>query len=112
MRPINPTRRLVLEAAVRLPDGAGGWAEAWAPLGTLWADIRPGLGRREADEFAARARQPLRAYVRGAPPGAPSRPVPGQRFREGPRTYAIRAVTEADGRGSWLVCVCEEEVPA
>jgi head-tail adaptor len=35
-------RRLVLEAASRLPDGAGGYAETWVVLGELWADIRSG----------------------------------------------------------------------
>jgi Bacteriophage head-tail adaptor len=97
---------------VRVPDGSGGYAETWQALGTLWADIRPGSGRREADEFAARAAVPLRVHVRGAPAGAPSRPVPGQRFREGSRVYAIHAVAEADPRGAWLVCHCLEEVPA
>jgi len=29
------SRRLVLEAPVRVPDGAGGVIESWASLGTL-----------------------------------------------------------------------------
>lgn len=112
MRPFNATRPLTLEGAVRLADASGGYSESWQALGTLWADIRPGAGRREADEFAARAAVPLRVHVRGAPAGAPSRPVPGQRFREGTRLYSILAVAEADPRGAWLVCHCVEEVPA
>lgn len=112
MRPFNATRPLVLEAALRVPDASGGYAETWQAVGTLWADIWPGSGRREADEFAARAALPLRVHVRGAPAGAPSRPLAGQRFREGARVYAIHAVAEADPRGAWLVCHCLEEVPA
>jgi head-tail adaptor len=109
MRPINPTRRLVLEGVQRTPDGMGGFVETWAPRGTLWADIRPGVGREVADAFLARPEVALRIHVRGAPVGAPSRPVAGERFREGDRVYAIRAVTEADPRGAWLVCFCVEE---
>jgi head-tail adaptor len=46
--------------------------------------------------------------VRGAPVGAPSRPVAGQRFREGARIYPILAVAEADPEGRYLVCHAEE----
>ena len=109
MRPVNPTRRLVLEAAQRSPDGMGGFAETWVARGTLWADIRPGQGREVADSFVARPEVGLRVFVRGAPVGAPSRPVAGERFREGDRIYPIRAVAEADPRGAWLICFCVEE---
>ncbi|MCE8471036.1 head-tail adaptor protein, partial [Rhodovulum sulfidophilum] len=50
--------------------------------------------------------------VRGAPPGAPSRPAAGQRFREGTRYFHIRAVTEHDARGLYLACYAEEEIGA
>jgi head-tail adaptor len=53
-----------------------------------------------------------RIVVRAAPPGAPSRPQAGQRFREGGRLFAIRAVAEAGGAGRFLVCFAEEEVSA
>lgn len=112
MRAPNPTRRLVLEAVERVPDGMGGFAETWVARGTLWADVRPGAGRELADGFRARPEVALRVLVRGAPVGAPSRPVAGERFREGTRVYPIRAVTEADARGAWLVCVCVEEAGA
>ena len=37
-------RQLLLEDPVRIPDGAGGFAITWQPLGTLWAEVsaRPG----------------------------------------------------------------------
>lgn len=112
MRGVNLTRRLTLEEAVRLPDGMGGYVESWVARGVLWADVRPGAGRRIEDERAPRASVPCRILVRGAPVGAPSRPRPGQRFREGPRIFHIRAVAEADRRGSYLTCFAEEEGPA
>ena len=101
-------RRLVLEAAERVADGSGGYAEAWAPLGTLWADVRPRGGR---EEFVAGRPRPVVRYrilVRAAAPGAPSRPLPGQRLREGERVFRILTVTEAGPDGRHLEIVAEE----
>lgn len=106
---VTLNRRLVLEAPTRTPDGAGGFTLAWDALGTLWAAIAPGAPRLQDQPGAAEARQPLRITLRGAPHGAPSRPVPGQRFREGSRLYAITAVTEADPAGRFLLCLAREE---
>lgn len=101
-------RRLVLEAVERAADGVGGYVEAWAPLGTLWADVRPRGGR---EEFVAGRPRPLVGYrilVRGAPAGAPSRPRPGQRLRDGEWVLRILTVTEADPAGRHLEIVAEE----
>ncbi|GKY88729.1 head-tail adaptor protein [Sinisalibacter aestuarii] len=103
-------RKLVLEAPVRLPDGAGGFATTWEVLGTLWAEIRPGAGRERAVELMTVATLPLRITVRAAPEGAPSRPVPEQRFRAGQRVFRILAVTEADAGAQYLSCFAQEEV--
>ncbi|MBC7139055.1 MAG: head-tail adaptor protein [Defluviimonas sp.] len=105
-------RRLHLEQAQRVADGAGGYATEWAVLGTLWASIAPGTGTERAGEFVTLASVPCRITVRGAPVGAPSRPRPDQRLREGPRVFRILAVTEADARGAYLTCFAREEVPA
>ena len=48
--------------------------------------------------------------MRGAPQGAPSRPLPGQRLRDGARLFAIDAVTEVVPGGAYLVCHAHEEV--
>lgn len=105
-------RELVLEAEVAAPDGAGGLVRGWAVVGRLWAEVAPGSGALAAGEEVPLARQPLRITVRGAAVGAPSRPVPGQRFRDGARVYAILAVTERDPDGRYLVCAAREEEPA
>lgn len=104
-------RRLVLEGQARTADGAGGFETAWVPLGTLWAEVRPGPGRDAAGTEVTRSDVAFRITVRGAAPGAPSRPQPEQRFRDGGRTFRILAVTEADASGSHLVCFAREEVP-
>lgn len=104
------TRALVLETPQRSPDGAGGYAESWAALGTLWAEVAPRRGRDTQAGGLPLAAQPARILVRAAPPGSPARPAPGQRFAEGARRWRIEAVTEADARGLYLACDVTEEV--
>ncbi len=106
------TRSLVLEAPVRAPDGAGGYAESWAALGALWAEVVPGSGRDVAGQEVTLASVAYRVTVRGAVQGAASRPKPGQRFRDGARLFAILAVSERDPAGQYLLCFTREEVPA
>jgi head-tail adaptor len=105
-------RRLVIEERVSLPDGAGGYAVSWRPLGTVWADVRArGLG----EDFVAAHERPrvrYRILLRGAPVGAPSRPRPDQRLREGDRVFNILAVAEAGPDGRFLEVAAEEGVQA
>lgn len=110
MKPPVLNRKLVLEAPVQVPDGAGGYSTTWEARGTLWAEIRPGTGREKAAEFMTVATIPFRITVRAAPEGAASRPVPEQRFRSGNRIFTIKAVTEADAAQHYLVCFAQEEV--
>lgn len=112
MNDVVLNRPLVLEGAVRLADGSGGFTEAWTTLGTLWAEVMPGSGRDVAGEEAFFATVPYRITVRGAVQGAPSRPKPDQRFRDGARVFVILAVSERDPEGRYLMCFAREEVPA
>lgn len=112
VRPPHLSRRLVLEDPDRLPDGAGGHLEVWRPLGELWAEIRPGMGRERRQDFAVISAVHYRVIVRAAPPGAASRPRPEQRFREGSRLLRIHAVGDHDPAGRYLVCFAYEEVAA
>lgn len=103
-------RPLVLEGPVRVSDGAGGYAVNWQVLGTLWAQVAARTGREVADITAPVSRVVYRITVRAAPVGAPSRPRPEQRFRDGARLLKILAVAEADAQGRWLICDAQEEV--
>jgi len=103
-------RKLLLEEPLQTPDGAGGYSESWAPLGTLWAEVSPGTGSESAGQFLTLSSVPYKITVRGAPEGAPSRPKPDQRFREGTRIYRILAVAERDAQGRYLTCFSREEV--
>lgn len=101
---------LILEAPERVSDGAGGYVQGWMALGTLWAEIRARTGRETAQSGAHISRTGYRITVRGAPYGAPARPLPEQRFRDGDRVFTIQAVAERDGDGRYLVCYADEEV--
>ena len=105
-------RKLILEEAQRVPDGSGGFTTTWVELGPIFAEVKAGTGRERAGEFVTLSTVPYRITVRAAPQGAPSRPKPDQRFREGTRLFRILAVTEEDPRGHYLTCFANEEVPA
>ena len=107
---VHLTRRLVLEAPERAPDGAGGFAETWVALGTLWAELVARTGRERGGESVPVSATAYRITVRAAPVGATARPRPGQRFREGARVFRIEAVAERDAGARFLVCFAEEEV--
>lgn len=111
MKAPHLNRALELEAATRVPDGAGGFATTWTALGRLWAEVTPGSGRDPAGEELILTSVPYRITVRAAPVGAQTRPKPEQRFREGSRLFAILAVTERDPAGHYLTCFCREEAP-
>ena len=107
------SRRLTLETRERVPDGAGGFVEAWVALGDHWAELKPGKGRELDRDFVAAMSVPWTITVRAAPVGRASRPRPDQRFREGARAFRILAVAEADRAGRFLTChALEEEVAA
>jgi head-tail adaptor len=106
------SRQMVLEEGQRLPDGAGGYSTAWTALGTLWAAVEPISGHERAGESVTVSAVNYRITVRAARQGAPSRPKPDQRFREGGRVFRITAVAEVGGAGHYLTCYATEEVLA
>lgn len=110
MRVPHLSRSLVLESPVRQPDNAGGFVETWTALGSLWADVTLRTGRERDEAGAPVSTVGWKIAIRSAPVGAPSRPRPGQRFREGRRVFVIQAVAERDPFGRYLTCFVEEEV--
>lgn len=103
-------RRLDLEEPQQVIDGAGGFAKQWVTLGTIWADIQSRSGRETSGEAVSLSSTRYRVIVRAAPYGAPSRPIAGQRLRDGGRVFNIEAVAEYDSDLRYLVCFCDEEV--
>ena len=105
-------RALILETPERVPDGAGGFQTFWTAIGLHWAHVDTRSAGEVAGVGSAVSVVKMRITVRGAPVGAPSRPKPEQRFREGDRLYQIQAVTDADRDGRYLTCHVTEEVAA
>lgn len=111
MRVPRLARRLALQEARRLPDGAGGFRESWEEVAVLWAEARAVSGREHLSDEVNLARIAWRITVRGAPAGSPLRPRPDQRLTDGARAFIILAVAEADPAGRFLTCFCREEEP-
>ncbi len=101
-------RKLVLEERNMVLDGAGGLTGGWIARGLLWADVSARTGRESVAAGIEQATVSTRIIVRGAPEGAASRPRPDQRFREGDRLFDIKAVTEIDQSGKYLLCYTVE----
>lgn len=109
---VRLNRLLTLEERVAEPDGAGGRTVTWRALGALWAEM---TARSAREDFVAGRPLPRVSYrirIRAAPVGAPSRPLPEQRLREGGRVFDILAVAEADPTGRYLEILAEEGVAA
>lgn len=104
------TRKLVLEERLDAPDGAGGFTEGWQALGTHWGDVRLRSGRLERGEASARSRASHTVWIRAVGHAQPSRPRPGQRFRDGSRVFLIRSVADARSGEPLLECLTDEEV--
>lgn len=107
-RPVRLTRRLVLEERSAEADGAGGVTVVWQPLGTLWAEVTARRGREDFVAGQVLPRVTYRILVRGALPGAASRPRPEQRLREEARVFDILTVSEFDPHGRYLEILAEE----
>jgi head-tail adaptor len=101
---------LILETPEQVGDGAGGFHQVWAAVGTHWAEITVRSGRETATSGTAISRVTCKIVVRGAPWGSPERPKPQQRFRHGTRVFTIEAVAERDPEGRYLTCFAQEEL--
>ena len=108
MRAPDLTRLLTLEARDAAPDGGGGVAARWTPLGTHWAEVRPSAAAERTLGGVEISQVTHKIMLRWAPFGAPSRPIASQRFREGARVFDILGVTEADTRNAWLIAWVRE----
>ncbi|MEM1344695.1 MAG: head-tail adaptor protein [Pseudomonadota bacterium] len=99
--------RLTLESPVATPDGGGGSAIVWTPLGVLWAEIVATAGREITSGDRPTSRVSHRITVRRARTPA-DRPRPEQRLTGLGRTFAIRAVADDDPRALTLTLWAEE----
>jgi SPP1 family predicted phage head-tail adaptor len=97
--------RMVLEAPVETPDGAGGVTRAYADSATLWAKVAPvaARGNVEADDPGATITH--RIVIRSGPEVSTR-----HRLREGARVFRIVALRDRDGDGRFLEIHAQERV--
>lgn len=97
------TKRLTLQAVARTPDGQGGYAEAWADVATVWAQLEPlsGYERMQAQKLDA----PLshKAMIRYRP-GLTT----AMRAVYQGRVLDIKEVIDVDEARRWLKLRCVE----
>ena len=104
------TRRLVLSRADESADGAGGTTRDWRERGALWAEVRMRSGGLAVTEFGRSPRLQVRITTHELPEGHEMRPGPGDRLRDGLRTFEVQAVHCGDRR--FLVVLASEVVVA
>jgi SPP1 family predicted phage head-tail adaptor len=99
-------RRLVLEQPVATPDGAGGMVIAFAPLATVWAEVRwiSGDERFVAGRPEQAARHAITLRWRGDV-------TAGMRFVGDGAVFGIVSAGDPTGERRRLVCQCEEISP-
>jgi SPP1 family predicted phage head-tail adaptor len=96
-------RRLVLEAPVETPDGAGGVSRGYETVATIWAEVTPLSARGEVVAADAGATRAYRILVRVGP-DITSR----HRLRDGARVFRIVSVRAADASRRFVEIRAEE----
>lgn len=86
-------RRLVLEAPVETPDGAGGVTRSYQSVATVWAAVTPIAAHGAVAAAAAGAVASHRIVIR-----AGREVTTRHRLRDGARLYRVVAVAERGGR--------------
>jgi SPP1 family predicted phage head-tail adaptor len=98
-------RRLVLEAPVETPDGAGGVTRSYTDVTTLWAAIRPAGAEGDIVAAASGATVTHRILIR-----ARSELTTRHRLREGSRIFRIVALRDQDGTRRFTEIAAEERI--
>jgi SPP1 family predicted phage head-tail adaptor len=97
--------RLVLEAPVETPDGAGGVARDYDTIGSLWAKMTPVGMRNDVDADDPGATLTHRIVIRRR-----SDVTTRHRLRLGARVYRILALRDEDEGGRFIEISAQERV--
>lgn len=96
-------QRLILEAPVETPDGAGGVARSYESAATLWASVVPVSARDQMDAAQRGVTVTHRIALRYSA-DISSR----HRFRDGARIFRIVSLRDHDGRKRVLDILADE----
>ena len=95
---------LVLEQATPTPDGAGGFAETWTEIATVFARLQPIVAREKFGADQTLEEVTHRVTIRHRPDVAS-----GMRFVLGDRVLPILTVHDPDETGRYLICRTREQ---
>jgi SPP1 family predicted phage head-tail adaptor len=95
--------RLVLEAPVETPDGAGGVTRGYAAVATVWAALIPVSARSDVAAASLGAAVTHRIVIRRGPEVTVQ-----HRFRLGARVFRVVAVRDEDSDRRFLTIHAEE----
>lgn len=98
-------RRLVVEAPMETPDGAGGVTRAFMVVATLWAEVAPLTARADSDGASSGAVATHRILVR-----AGTEITTRHRLRLDGRAFRVVAVREHDRSGRFVEIHAEERL--
>ena len=98
--------RLVVQAPVDTPDDTGAFTRTWTNVATLWANVVPVTAKQQYPADAIEVAISHHVTIRYR-----ADVVNGMRFLLGNRALLIRAVTDTEMRGRYLLCRCEEFAP-
>ncbi len=101
--------RVTLERLTRTADGAGGYTEAWARIGTdpRYARVSPASARDVERVFGAKVQAPISHLVVVRHRSSDALTA-ADRVRFGTRALQIRGIQNVDERNIDLVLACEE----
>jgi SPP1 family predicted phage head-tail adaptor len=94
---------LILEQAALAPDGAGGHAETWSEVATVFAHVEPVAAKEAFGAAQESSRVTHRVTIRQRGDIASA-----MRFRRGQRIFEILTVHDPDETGRYLVCRTRE----
>lgn len=104
LMPIGAMRRRVrLEAAVDIDDGAGGFNRGYRTLGYLWARVNAISASQQFSEQRFEQASSYQVDIRWRPDIAA-----GMRFIFRDHILLIHAIRDPDGERRFLTCACEE----
>lgn len=97
--------RMVLEAPVETPDGAGGVARSYEMVAALWAKVMPAIMRGDVVAAGTGATVTHLIVIRSR-----AGITTHHRLRDGARIFRVLSFRDADGQGRFIEISAQERI--